>query len=160
MSDEIKVPVPPSPVDEAIKTCEATILGMRKKIEWFNMHRKLLETIPNWSTFGDNFVDFEQLNHKQVIEVIRHIGGKWSKEVCGEDRITYSNYKADNDMVVRCYKGEPPPSCKIIEVEEHVPSKVIPASVRKVKKLVCQPSLSATIAQAAEKGVSDAQVQF
>lgn len=139
-----------SQVDTEIAFCEAKIAKIKKKMAWMEKHRDLLEATEKWDSFSDDHIDFEELSHKEVISVIRTLGGKWEKNPEGNDRITYRNDKNEDGLVIRCYKGEPPPSCRVVEVEEHVPAVVIPASVRKVRKIVCAPSLSAAIAAAAE----------
>ncbi len=81
--------------------------------------------------------------HKEIVQAVRAIGGKWQKSLntsYGES--PKIDYVTELDGVqVRCWAGEPPPSCRIVEVEEHVPAQVIPAKVVKVRKMVCTPEL-------------------
>lgn len=155
MSDEVKPDeVKPGAVAFAyeIKKARDSIQDLETKIKWMEANREFLESRSDWDSFGTKNIDFNGLPHKEIVKVIRAFGGKWTKEPMGE-RV---NYRSDNSegVSIRCYMGEPPPSCKIVEVVEYVPA--VPATVRKVRKMVCQPGLSATIAQAIEKGGQDA----
>lgn len=126
------------------------IRRLGKQIRWLRKHQVKLEALPTSVTCGSEKVDFENLSHADVIKVIRAFGGKWKKEPIGDNQI---NYVTDIDgLLVRCWRGEPPPNCRVIEVEEMIPERVIPAQVIKRKKLVCQPAFAATIAMAAERG--------
>jgi len=79
---------------------------------------------------------FYHPNHGQIIAIIRIIGGKWNKTVADGDKITYTREEQINGITIQCYKGEPPPSCRIEEIEEDVPAQ--PAGKRIVRKLVCK----------------------
>lgn len=93
-----------------------------------------LENLEFSASFYSNNIDFDNLPHDKVIEVIKAIGGKWSKEINGGDRVDYSTTK--NGVRIRCWKGEPPPNCKIVDVLETIPAQ--PERVVTVKKLVCK----------------------
>lgn len=83
--------------------------------------------------FGE-YIDFNELPHEKVIEVIKNIGGKWNKEPATDGTVHYSTEK--NGYKIRCYKGQPPPNCKVVEVLETIPAQ--PERVVTVRKLVCQ----------------------
>jgi hypothetical protein len=142
-------------VETEVDRLRAEIKARVEKIKWLRSNRAKLEALPKGSFCGDK-LDFDNLPHAEVVKVIRALGGKWKKTPthASDNRIDYSAELGP--MQVRCYSGEPPPSCRIIEVEELVPERVIPASVRKVRKMVCSPEFAATIAIAAEKGASNA----
>jgi hypothetical protein len=141
-------------VDDSINSLKSQIVALAKRIKWLNANRAKLEALPQWQMYG-GMVDFDNLPHKEVIAVVRALGGKWNKQKSSEfGRIDYQT--EIDGVTVRCWQGEPPPSCRIIEVEEHVPevvipAKVIPASVRKVKKMVCSPDFAANMAHAAAR---------
>lgn len=125
-------------VEAEIRRLRDECADRRKKIKWLVEHQKQLANtgVEVGSCVSDR-VDFDNLPHKKVIAVIRALGGKWSKEPAGDNRI---NYEAEiGGMKVRCWQGEPPPSCRIVEVEETVPEVVIPAHVKKVRKMICRP---------------------
>jgi hypothetical protein len=84
---------------------------------------------------GTSYIDFDYLPHNKVVRVLLTFPGKWTKEPASEGRINYI-LKYSAKLTIRCYQGNPPPNCQIIEVEEEVPA--VPASIRKVKKLVCK----------------------
>lgn len=81
-------------------------------------------------------IDFDNLPHDKVIEVIQAVGGKWDKTInsYSGDRIDYKTVK--NGITIRCYQGEPPPNCKIEDVLEVVPAQ--PERTVTKKKLVCR----------------------
>lgn len=128
-------------VEAEIVKCRADIAAAEKRIEWFAKHREALEATPSDGYFYApmNTIDFDRMPHEKVIAVIRSLGGRWTKELntAVEGRIDYT---AEVDgMKVRCYAGEPPPNCKIVEVLEEVPEvPAVPATVRTVRKLVCK----------------------
>ena len=114
-------------------------VGVRRKVlerqlAWLKKHRKKITAVPfPGILYGDCGFDYDNLTHDQVIQVIKTWGGKWEKRPV-EDRV---DYRLDVDgFTVRCYRGEPPPNCKIVEVEEYVPPQ--PATTRTIRKLVCQ----------------------
>lgn len=79
-------------------------------------------------------IDFDRLTHPQVVEVIKAVGGKWSKT---PDEGGSINYETVIDGVrLRMWRGEPPPNCKI--VEELVEEPAQPARMVTRRKLVCQ----------------------
>jgi hypothetical protein len=130
----IETPEPEvSNTQRAINGYLQNIAYYQKKIDWLVSHADKIDRLPRVSPSGPG-VDFDALKHDEVIKVIAEFGGKWDKAANG-DRIDYQT-KIDG-MVVRCYQGEPPPSCQVVEVEEFVPEYTIPASTRKVRKLVC-----------------------
>lgn len=124
------------------------IRSLAKRVRFLRKHRVLFESLPETGPCNAG-IDFDHLPHKDVIRVIRAFGGKWKKTPVDHTRITYET-EVDG-LTVRCWQGEPPPNCKIVEYEELVPERIIPAMVIKKKKLVCQPEFAAVIATAAEK---------
>jgi hypothetical protein len=131
----------------------------RKKIKWLVEHQKQLEaTAVEVGPSPMNGLDFDHLPHAKVISVVRSLGGKWKKTPTGDNRI---HYTAEIDgMTVRCYAGEPPPSCKLVEVEVHVPAQVIPAHTVKKMKMVCHPSVAATITASQGNALPGSEVPF
>lgn len=83
--------------------------------------------------YGDG-MDFDNLSHSEVMAVVKAFPGKWNKNINGaySDRIDYTS--TFDGSQVRCWSGEPPPSCRIIE--EEVP---VPATTRIVRRLQCGP---------------------
>lgn len=138
--------------DDQIKELLKKMRSIAQRIRWLRAHKTQLTDLPPVSgSSPDGAIDFDNLPHKEIVKVIRHFGGKW-KKTPASGVVGKIDYETEIDGVrIRCWSGEPPPSCKIVEVEELVPEQIIPASVRKVRKMVCQPSLAATIAQAQDK---------
>lgn len=120
-------------VQDEIDRLKEQIANKNSHIKWLEKHRAKLESLPP-ASINDfiGWLDFDNLSHELVMEVVKGFGGKWEKCVSfgSQDRIDYSTWF--DGFRVRCYAGQPPPACKIVEVEE-----LVPASVRKVRKLVC-----------------------
>lgn len=119
-----------------------------KKIRWLRAHEKTLTALPAGGFCGTR-IDFDHLPHTEVIKVIRALGGKWQKTANtgakpGETKIDYA--REVDGIEVRCWAGEPPPSCRIVEVEETIPEQVIPAHTRKIKKMICTGQEPVTVA--------------
>jgi hypothetical protein len=95
-----------------------------------------LENTTAPATLFGHQIDFDNLSHDKVIEVIRAVGGKWDKTISSGsgDRIDYKTVK--NGITVRCYQGEPPPNCRIEDVLETIPAQ--PERTVTRKKLVCR----------------------
>lgn len=124
-------------VTQEIKKLHEQIAQAQKNVEWLLEHQKVLETLPE-GEFYSGGLDFDRLPHAETVKVIRALRGKWKKEPVNENKITYET--TVDGLQVRCWSGEPPPSCKLVEVEEHIPEKVIPAHTVKKTKLVCSPA--------------------
>lgn len=116
-----------------------TTVDLRSRIKWLRAHRKQLQKLPEGRFCGER-LDFDRLPHDEVIKVIRTLGGKWKKDK--NDHAEHGKTKIDyqsniGGRTVMCWGGDPPPSCRLVEVEEHVPEQVIPAHTRKVTKMIC-----------------------
>lgn len=112
---------------------------IQRKIAWLAEHAHLIPAdLP--VSFCGHILDFDNLNHAQVIQVLKAFGGKWDKTLNGGDRVDYRQQVDGVD--VRCYRGEPPPNCQIIETTEIVPAQ--PETTRKVRKLVCKEVIDAS----------------
>ena len=81
-----------------------------------------------------NQIDFDKLTHPQVVEVIKAVGGKWSKTPDEGGTINYET--TIEGIKLRMWRGEPPPNCKI--VEELVEEPAQPARMVTRRRLVCQ----------------------
>ncbi len=129
------------------------IKNSAKKLRWLRKHRAELEALPD-ANFCGSGLDFDWLSHAEVIKVIRALGGRWNKSLNqhaappngAREKGQSIDYNGTLDgMPVRCYAGEPPPSCRIVEVEEVIPAHTLPAvperhipEVRKkVRKMIC-----------------------
>lgn len=117
--------------DQAIKDAHVKIEELLKFINWLQKHKALLDLLPFQPVFVSNHCDFDCLPHDGVLQVIKAFNaGKWLKTPNGEATVDYET--EIDGMIVRCWHGEPPPSCKI--VEEQV---LVPARLETVRKLVC-----------------------
>lgn len=93
-----------------------------------------LETLEHDAVRFQNQIDFDRLTRQQVVEVIKAIGGKWSKTPDEDGTINYET--VIDGVKFRMWRGEPPPNCKI--VEEIVEEPAQPARLVTRRKLVCQ----------------------
>lgn len=141
-------------VESEIKNLVRRMRETADKIRWLREHRKDLESLPEGNFCSDR-LDFDFLPHAEVIRVIRTLGGKWKKTqnehaIMPEDQKREKGQAIDYErtigpVTVRCWAGEPPPSCRIVEVEEVIPAHTLPAvperhipEVRKkVRKMIC-----------------------
>jgi hypothetical protein len=138
-------------VTEVIAELRTQVKELIARIEWLETNKAKLETINATRVTGySNLMDFDHLPHAEVIKVIRAFGGKWTKTPADNNTIHYETTLPDGKRI-RCFQGQPPPSCRIIEVEEHVPAVTLPATTRKVKKMICSPEMGAVMAHAAAK---------
>lgn len=117
-------------IDDEIKNAAKRMRELAARIRWLRDHRKSLEPLPDGNWCGDT-LDFDRLNHADVIRVVKTFGGKWSKDSnTHADRakptINYTRKESVSGITVRCWGGSPPPSCRLVEVEEQVPELVIP----------------------------------
>ena len=128
-------------IDRAIETIKKT----GKMIRFLREHQQLVDSLRCPVDIFNGRVDFNYPTHSETIQIIKAFGGKWKKELNPiPGKINYESVV--NGMSVRMWAGDPPPSCRIVEVEQYVPEQVIPASTIKVRKMVCQPALAAVIA--------------
>jgi hypothetical protein len=129
--------VKPAP-QAAWDNLEERIKSLVLKREWLEKHRDILFAIGLPCSFsGENF-DFDHLKHEQILAVIQAFGGVWQKEPsCGTvSKVDYIT--VCDGVTIRCWEGEPPPSCRLVEVEVEVPAEPAkPARMIKVMKLTC-----------------------
>lgn len=118
-----------------LKQLKRQIIEWNEQRKWFKAYGKDLDkTGFDFSFFGGR-IDFNNLKHEQIVHVMKVLKlGKWTKT--SNYNGTTIDYAADfHGKRVCCYAGEPPPNCKIVEVEVEVPA--IPAHTVKKNKLVC-----------------------
>lgn len=121
-------------------TRQKLIAKIEEEIKLVNERLDYVKQVPGLdeieldAVFWSNQIDFNELNHDDVIKVIKHIGGKWDKTPSDGGTINYETKVGDRK--IRCWNGQPPPNCKIVEVIEEVPAQ--PARMVTRKKLVCQ----------------------
>lgn len=113
-----------------IKTIIAQLLdqvnGRLEAVEFLLQNEDKFENLPYVSLAGSH-LDFDNLEHPEIIAVLRTLGGKWKKSKAStEGRIDYER-KVGRFMTIRCWNGKPPPSCRMVEVEVDVPEEIIPA---------------------------------
>ena len=114
------------PQAPALTNSQATILSMTQELrdreallDWVKCHADKLDSLPCQPNFYQKHLDFDNLNHAEVILVMQAFPcGKWTKDPMGE-RVTYTGIY--DGIKVRCWAGEAPPSCKIIEERVLVP---------------------------------------
>ena len=135
---------PPSPDRSNFDVLADRIREQMRPLEewsaWLILNRdkvNQLEPCPEILDSSNGMVlDLNYLTHDEIIKVIQIFPGKWDKELNGA-RINYINREAK----VRCYAGEPPPSCRLVEEEIEIPPQ--PARKEKRFRLVCKDETAA-----------------
>lgn len=102
---------------------------------WLEKHAKQINSLPFEPNIWNGQCDYNDLSHENILKVMAVFSaGKWTKEPIGFAKI---NYITEVDgVVVRCWMGEPPPSCKLVEYEETIPAQ--PERIEKRFKMVCK----------------------
>lgn len=112
---------------------EREIDHQKKVLAWCRKNLKKLAPLPMPTLYGVQ-LDFDRLKHDQVIQVMLAIPGKWDKTPTDEGRVHYQTTTAEG-IRVRCWQGEPPPSCHV------EPYDIVEPEKRVTKyRLVCQPA--------------------
>jgi hypothetical protein len=102
-------------------------------LQWVDQNQEKFNDLPTAIIFNEN-IDFDNLAHNEVMTVVLRFGGKWDRTPC-DGKINYTRKQTDDcPVVIRCYKGTPPPGCRV-EYEEVT----IPARVERRAKLNCKP---------------------
>lgn len=92
------------------------------------------EQLPFGSIYGDT-LDFDNLSHVEIVALMKvFAAGRWTKTPSDYDARIHYETKL-NGIKIRCWSGEPPPNCKIVEEIISVPAQ--PATTRLRKRLVC-----------------------
>jgi hypothetical protein len=102
-------------------------------LRWVEAHAQPLDSLPFEPSFWNGQCDFDNLTHDKVLLVMQTFAaGHWDKTLEGV-RVNYETII--DGMIVCCWHGEPPPSCKIVEERVLVP--LVPERWETVRKLVC-----------------------
>lgn len=125
-----------------MNTRELAEKSLREMISQCEGRLKLLASVPGLETlevpvsFCGSMLDFDNLKHEQIALVMKVLnGGKWTKTPAANGTINYTSKVGGID--IRCYQGEPPPNCKVVEYFEEIPEEIIPAKTVTKRKLVC-----------------------
>ena len=124
---------------EELVKIQDQINAKQKLHSFYISHKaKFLSLPPLGYTYGP--IDFDNLSHNDIVKVMLAFPGKWTKTI-NNLRIDYRLQVEDN-ITIRCYSGEPPPSCQIVEKEVEVPETYVPAHTEKRKVLKCTGDLA------------------
>lgn len=126
---------PKTPVELKLEWLMDDRRRITEHIRWLRAHKDILDAIDIApSRFGE-FIDFNNPNRKQILEIIKAFPGTWHKSLNECDAKTM-DYKlaADGDVTLRIWGGELPPCCKIIEEWVYVPAQPARREIRKVVK--------------------------
>jgi len=102
---------------------------------FLRIHQEKVEKLPyirfdiSWTV-----VEFMPKDREETTLLLQTFGGDWNKTT-NEYQTDKINYEQQIGRYSVKIISEPPPSCQIVEVEEHVP-----AFIRKVRKIVCPKS--------------------
>lgn len=137
-----------NPIDKLIEKLREEIRERDRQIGFLQAMAEKFEGLELKAepTFACGSLDFDRLPHRDVVKVIRAIGGKWHKTPnAGSDNTDKIDYSRQiGDFEVRCWAGEPPPNCKVVEEVVVIPQQIIPEQRKVVKKLVCKPAIEET----------------
>jgi len=126
-------------MNPAIQLLKEEIAAKRRLLKWLLKNQAVLANLPEVSLCNTK-VDFDQLSHADVIRVVQALPGKWSKTLSTvSGRIDYT--AQIDGMTIRCWAGEPPAACKIVEETVVVPAQ--PATTVTVRRLVCPEGVAA-----------------
>lgn len=134
-----------NPIDNLIAKLRREIDERNRQIGFLSAMREKFEGIElkTEPTFVCGSLDFDNLPHADVVKVVKAIGGKWDKRPAADTakgaKVDYTRYVGEFE--VRCWAGDPPPNCKVVEEVVVIPQQIIPEQRKVVKKLVCTPSV-------------------
>jgi hypothetical protein len=107
------------------------------KARFLKKHAEFIDSLGIDSVTGyGSCIDFDHLSHSNVIKVIKHFGGKWTKSLC-DTKVNYTR-EAHEGIIIRCYGGEPPPNCRIVSRTVQIPASFIAAHEETRNELVCK----------------------
>jgi hypothetical protein len=113
---------------------EQGIASRQRTLEFVEAHKDALSALDAQGGHWDGQIDFNHLSHDKIIALIKALGGKWNKTPGDGAKIHYET--EIKGMKVRCWNGEPPPNCKIVEELQTIPAQ--PERTITVMRLVCQ----------------------
>jgi hypothetical protein len=120
-------------IAEQLDTAQKEIQNiLRVKTFIDSLSEQVRNELPEGYVFGEK-IDFDNLPHADVIRVIQLLGGKWTKTPGEDAKIHYET--TINGVNVRCYSGEPPANCKIVEEQITIPAQPEKQVTR--RRLVC-----------------------
>ena len=123
-------------IDKLMEFLDREIGERRQFKRWVAKHRDKLESLPFGAQLWDGRCDFNSLTHDEILLVMKAFpAGDWEKSPCGGAGITIDYNTVFDGMRVRCWNGQPPPSCRIVEEEVEIPAQ--PARKEIVRKMVC-----------------------
>jgi len=126
-------------IADSIKQVRQRIERDEKIIEALNLIAERLPSLECSHSVQIAGIDFDRPTREQTLEIIRGLAaGKWVKSVNYDgDKLNYVNDTMFAGLSLRIWASPPPPSCRIIEIEEDVPEQIVAAHKKKVRKLVC-----------------------
>lgn len=124
-------------IDNEIQKAQTWLQKLSDLRYWIECRAEAFKDLPEYSIY-DFGIDFDNLPHSDVMKVVKAFPGKWEKKLSplsGVPRIDYEI--TDEGFKIRCWKGEPPPSCKLVKKTVQVPEQIIPAHEQETVELVC-----------------------
>jgi hypothetical protein len=90
------------------------IANQTRCLEFIHTNRATLEALDLKFMFFSDYIDFDNLDHSDVIRVIKAFPGTWNKYYPSDNGgITYALAEPVTGFTVRCYNGTPPPVRRI-----------------------------------------------
>ncbi len=119
-------------IDEVISYHRADVKRRLAIVEFIEKHRSIFEEHLVAPTHYPQSVDIDNPSREDALALMKAFGGKWTKNVNG---VNVDYWQKIGDAIVRLWSTPPPPSCRVVEVEEIVPAKPEEKVIR--KRLVC-----------------------
>ena len=120
----------------AIDLINSQINAFARRRDWLTAHSNLIEQLDSTPTGYNMTFDFDYLPHEKTVQLIKVFPGKWTKKV-EDGKVTYTREEIEG-VTIRCWKGEPPPNCKIVEETTVVPAHMVEEKTVITHKLVCK----------------------
>lgn len=134
------LPEPAEPEDSLIfKMTESAVMNLawlrNKAKEYEPIYNLLTDRLKERFDPCGSYFDLNHLSREEVLEAMQCLkAGKWEKSASSMEGCL--DYKAEVlGVSVRLWGAAPPGSCRMVEVLEEVPA--LPATTRKVRKLIC-----------------------
>jgi hypothetical protein len=119
-------------INDVIAFLRANVHRHLAMIAFIEKYRSVFEQHGVMPTHYPHSVDIDNPSREDALRLMQAFGGKWQKTVNG---INIDYCQEIDGVTVRLWSTPPPPSCRIVEVEEVVPAE--PEKRVMKRKLVC-----------------------
>lgn len=105
-------------------------------VMWMRSHKEQIEKIGMTPVPYLNYVDFNNPDRAQVLEIIKAFPGTWTKSQNKTGDRPAMDYERQDEsgLMLRIWAGALPPTCRVIEEEVEVPAQRV-----KRTRIECKP---------------------